>query len=93
MEEVRFQARHKGLVYEICGTEEEQLGLGYRVKISYRLSPKMVEVAMPEEVWWKNLLQKIQNYLPYLKKALLEIEVWVNSSLAKKQTITPEAVP
>ena len=93
MEEVRFQARHKGLVYEICGTEEEQLGLGYRVKISYRLSPKTVEVAMPEEVWWKNLLQKIQNYLPYLKKALLEIEVWVNSSLAKKQTITPEAVP
>lgn len=93
MEEVRFQARHKSLSYEICGTEEERLGFGYRVKISYRLSPKTVEVATPEEVWWQSLLQKIQNYLPYLKKALFEIEVWVNSSLAKKQTITPEAVP
>lgn len=85
MDDVRFEARNKGLNYEICGMTEEKLGFGYRVKIQYRLRPLVVEVATPETIWWQDLLKKIQGYLPYLKKVLAEAERFVNSSLAQNQ--------
>ena len=89
MEDVRFQARHKGLNYEIIGITEERLGFGYRVKIQYRLKPLVVEVASPETIWWQELLIKIQGYLPYLKKVLAEAERFVNSSLAQNTNSQP----
>ena len=90
MEDVRFQARQKGLSYEILGISEERLGFGYRVKIQYRLKRLVVEVPTPETIWWQELLIKIQGYLPYLKKVLAEAERFVNSSLAQNQnTETP----
>jgi len=90
MDDVRFQARHKGLNYEIIGITEERLGFGYRVKIQYRLRPVVIEVATPETIWWQELLKKIQGYLPYLKKVLAEAERFVNDSLAQnKKTENP----
>ena len=89
MEDVRFQARHKGLNYEIIKITEERLGFGYRVKIQYRLKPMVVEVATPETIWWQELLIKIQGYFPYFKKALAEAERFVNSSLAQNTKTEP----
>lgn len=90
MDDVRFQARHKGLNYEIIGITEERLGFGYRVKIQYRLRPVVIEVATPETIWWQELLKKIQGYFPYLKKVLAETERFVNDSLAQnKKTENP----
>lgn len=93
MDDVRFEARNKGLNYEICGLTEERLGFGYRVKIQYRLRPLVMEVATPETIWWQELLKKIQGYLPYLKKVLAEAERFVNSSLVQNQkTETPNEI-
>lgn len=90
MEDVRFQARNKGLSYEIIGITEERLGFGCRVKIQYRLKPVVIEVATPETTWWEEILTKIQSYLPYLKKVLVETESFVNTSLARSQKTETE---
>lgn len=91
MDDVRFQARSKGLKYEICGIEEEKMQFGYRVKILYCLRP--LEVATPETFWWQELLKKIELYLPYFRKALAEARQFVYSSFSERQKPEGAGIP
>lgn len=93
MDDVRFEARNKGLDYQICGMTEEKMVFGYRVKIQYRLRPFVVEVVALETTWWQELLKKFQGYLPYLRKVLAEAERFVNSTLPERQKTGEAAIP
>lgn len=93
MDDVRFEARNKGLNYEIIGMKEENMEFGYRVIVQYRLRSPVVEIATPETIWWQEWLKKIQNYLPYLKKVLAEAERFVDSSWSESQKTEEAAIP
>jgi hypothetical protein len=69
MEQVRFQARHKGMTYEISKTSDEDSGSGFRAIVEYRLKPLIVEAPPAELTWWQSLIEKIRNGYSFVRRS------------------------
>jgi len=93
LDDVRFEARNKGLRHEIIGMKEENMEFGCRVIIQYRLRPPVREVVTPETSWWQELVKMIQGYLPYLRKVVADAERLVSSPWSENQKTEGAAIP
>lgn len=81
LEDVKFQARHKAMGYQIIETKEEKRHFSSLVKISYRLVPQNGKA---EPSLWEGVWVKIETFRLHLFSIFREAEKWIRSKLGNK---------